>query len=152
MADAAFARTQERKQVAPYWYQAGARGQDLDLYDQFLTPDVVDHSPVVQLVGAGRAAAKRLFADQFGPGVHSTSVVVEDLSAEGDTVAARLTTHLAFQGDVMGVLVAGQTATLSSIEILRCEGTMIAEHWTEQDLRGLFAQLGIIPIATTGDG
>lgn len=138
-------RTQERKQVAQYWYQAGARGQVLDLYDQFLTPDFVDHSPFVELVGAGHEGAKRIFADQFGPGAHIVRVVVEDMIAEGDKVAARLTTHLAFQGEFMGVPVAGRTAALSSIDILRFEGTMIAEHWTEQDLLGLFQQLGIVP-------
>ena len=45
----------------------------------------------------------------------------------------------------MGVPVAGRTGALSSIDILRFEGTMIAEHWTEQDLLGLFQQLGIVP-------
>lgn len=141
---------EEHKAIAHYWYQAAASGHVLDLYDRFLTPDFVDHSPYVEVAGGGHEAAKRTFADQFGPGASIVRVTVEDLIAEGDKVAARIATQLAFQGDFMGVPVAGKTATLTAIDILRFWDKKIAEHWAEQDLLGLLQQLGIISALTAG--
>src|SRR5579875_3594439 len=138
-------RTQELKQIAQYWYQAAAGERVLALYDRFLAPDFADHSPYVEAVGGGHEAARRTFADQFGPGASVVAVRVEALIAEGDRVAARLTTRLAFRGDFMGVPVDGKQATLTSIDILRFRDKQIVEHWTEQDLLGLFQQLGLVP-------
>jgi steroid delta-isomerase-like uncharacterized protein len=70
---------------------------------------------------------------------------VEDMIAEDDRVAVRLTAHAVHRGDFMGVPAAGKGYTISEIHIFRLAGGKIAEHWHVADMLGMMRQLGATP-------
>jgi len=76
------------------------------------------------------------------PDVHYT---VEDLLAEGDKVAVRLTVTGTQHGAFMGIPPTGKHTTVTESAISRIVGGKIAEHWSETDMLGLMQQLGVNP-------
>lgn len=66
---------------------------------------------------------------------------VEDLVAEGDKVAARLTYTGTHQGEMFGLKPAGKAITYSGIAVFRISGDKIVEGWVMGDRWGLFQQL-----------
>jgi predicted ester cyclase len=72
-------------------------------------------------------------------------VTVEDMTAEGDKVAARFTAHGIHKGSFMNLPHTGKPITVTGVEIFRIETGKIAELWGEANLLGLVVQLGILP-------
>jgi len=75
------------------------------------------------------------------PGYH----VVEDLVAEGDKVAGRVTAYGKHEGELFGIPRTGKDIRVSGIAIWRIEDGKIVEHWHETNQLGLMQQLGVIP-------
>jgi predicted ester cyclase len=72
-------------------------------------------------------------------------ITIEDIIAEGDKVAARLTaqgTHLGSLGDIAPT---GRQATWTGMRVFRMVDGKIAEHWANWDDVSLGRQLGILP-------
>jgi len=72
-------------------------------------------------------------------------VTVEDVVAEGDKVARRVTLSGTHKGEYMGIPPTGKQMTMGVITIERIEGGKIAEQWGEADMLGLMQQLGVMP-------
>lgn len=117
------------------------RGGDVNGLDEVCAPDIVIHGPMMppdlaglkQMVPAFRAA----FPDM--------EVVTEDLFAEGDRVADRVTVRGTHQGEFNGIPPSGQRVELHEIHIARIVDGMIVERWTQFDVFGLLQQIGGIP-------
>lgn len=75
------------------------------------------------------------------PGYH----IVEDLIAEGDKVAGRITTYGKHEGDLFGIPATGKEIQVTGMAIWRIADGKIVEHWHETDQLGLLQQLGVIP-------
>jgi predicted ester cyclase len=69
-------------------------------------------------------------------------LTVEDVVANEDRTAARVTFRGTHHGDFQGVPATGRSVTFTSIEFNRMADGKIAEHWVELDLLGLLQQLG----------
>jgi predicted ester cyclase len=72
-------------------------------------------------------------------------LTVEDLMAEGDRVAARVTFRGTHKGPFQGIPPTNRQVTFTSIEMNRMVDGKVAEHWVEIDLLGLLQQLGAVP-------
>ncbi|HEU5014620.1 MAG TPA: ester cyclase [Roseiflexaceae bacterium] len=70
---------------------------------------------------------------------------VEDLIAENDKVACRLTIRGTHQNDFQGIPATGNVITMSAINCFRFVDDKVAEHWSEYDAMGMMQQLGVIP-------
>jgi len=66
---------------------------------------------------------------------------IDDLVAEGDRVAARLTFRGTHQGEFLGVPATGRTVEYVSHEFYRFADGLVAEEWICSDLASLQAQL-----------
>ena len=76
---------------------------------------------------------------------------VEDLIAEGDKVARRLTFRGTHQGEFMGIPPTGKQVSVTGIAIDRIKDGKFVEGWMNEDNLGLLQQLGAIPqMAQTG--
>jgi steroid delta-isomerase-like uncharacterized protein len=73
---------------------------------------------------------------------------VEDLVAEGDRVALRITARGTHTGMFRGILATGKYTEISGIVIRRIAGEQIIEEWVVNDQLGLLQQLGLIPNAS----
>lgn len=118
---------------------------DTDGLDELVAPDVVDHNPIPDQA-AGRdgfkqwmAAARTAFPDLHG--------TVEDVIAEGDRVAARVSWHGTHRGDFMGVPPAGKRVSFSAFHLVRFAEERAVEWWGTADVPGVLRQLG-----ATGSG
>ena len=73
------------------------------------------------------------------------NVTVENMTAEGNKVAARFTARGIHKGAFMGLQPTGKPITMTGIEIFRIENGKIAELWGEANLLGLMQQIGVVP-------
>ena len=78
---------------------------------------------------------------RVGAGVSDPEFTIQDLIAEGDRVAARLTTSARHTGPFMGIEPSGKRYTIDEIHIFRLRDGMLIEHWHEFDKGALLAQL-----------
>jgi predicted ester cyclase len=72
-------------------------------------------------------------------------ITVEDLIAEGDKVANRVTISGTFSGAFAGIPPTGQHATWTATGIYHIVGGKVVEVWEEVDMLGGFQRLGVIP-------
>jgi hypothetical protein len=132
---------EENKQLVQR-YQEIYNNNDLEalsevLVDDLLTPRIM---PGIPPGLQGARAAHRIMLLGF-PDYHT---VIEDLIAENDKVAARITMTGTHTGDFMGIAATGIQVEYSGMYIVRIKDGMIVEHWGEEDGVSLLTQLGAL--------
>jgi steroid delta-isomerase-like uncharacterized protein len=70
------------------------------------------------------------------------NVTIEDITADGDKVWARLVGRGTHRGNFMGVPPTGKAVTVDIIDVCRFEEGKIVEHWGVPDRLGMMEQLG----------
>jgi len=108
-----------------------------------LTPDTIDHNPSPGQ-GPGLEGVKQVFKE-FVAAFPDFQLTVEDMIAEGDKVASRLTLRATHRGEFQGVPATGKQVTQTGIDIVRIAGGKVVERWSEFDNLGLLQQLGAVP-------
>lgn len=68
-------------------------------------------------------------------------IAIDDMIAEGDRVATRVTCTGRHTGEGLGFAATGQPATLKGVAIVRVEKGKIAEAWNYFDVPGMVAKL-----------
>jgi len=76
------------------------------------------------------------------PDVEAT---IEDMIAEGDEVAFRVTVRGTHEGEFMGVPATGTKITMAVQNIYRLRDGKVIERWSNPDMLGMMTQLGAIP-------
>jgi steroid delta-isomerase-like uncharacterized protein len=117
---------------------------NIDLVDELLAPDYVNHSPASPDQPTGPEGVKGVVAI-FRSAIPDLRVVVEDLIAEGDKVAVRYTLEGTHEGELFGVPPTGQRLSIKSISVERVSNGKIREHWRVTDSLDMMQQLGVIP-------
>ena len=116
----------------------------LELIDDFVAPDYVDHTNKV-----GREGLKQLFNMGLTafPDWHET---VEDIIAEGDKVWVRLAYTGTHKGEFMGLAPTRKKITSKAVDIYRIVNGKLAEYWNVTDNVNIFKQIGAIKITEKG--
>ncbi len=143
------AATEERnKALIKRWFDEVWNNGRVDLIDEFRASDAVaagleegtTHShgkgPFEALYGNLRAAFPDL------------RLSIEDLIAEGDSVAIRLTATGTHTGNAFGVRPTGKSVAFSGIIMARIVGGKIAQAWNSLDQMALLRQIGALPNGT----
>ena len=112
--------------------------QDPAAVDELAAEDFTAHT--FGPLPPGRERLKEAMA-RAGAGVSAPVFRVEDVIAEGDRVAVRLTTSAVHSGTFMGVPASGRRYSISEIHIFRIRDGRVAEHWHEFDRTALLRQL-----------
>jgi len=131
------------KQLIRRYYGELWNQWDLDLVDEILANDVTFRGSLGIAV-QGRDGFREyvsLVRSAF-PDFHNT---VEDLVAEEDRVAARLTYRGTHQGPLFGIAPTGRAVSYAGIALFRIAGSRIAAGWVIGDTPGLVRQLGKEP-------
>ncbi len=113
---------------------------NLDAIDELVAPDAVDHEGFGGLDTQGAAGARRLVAATRAA-FPDLRVTIDDLIAEGDKVALRLTLSGTHQGALAGVPASGKRVTFTSLDLYRFADGKLVEHWGQFDTQGLMRQL-----------
>lgn len=133
--------TEENKTIVRRFFEEGPSKGNISAADDLLSPDFAMHVPlpaspgvegINEVITACRAAFEHL------------NVTVEDMIAEGNTVAARFTARGVHKGNFMDLPATGKPITMTGIEIFRIKDGKIIELWGEANLLGLMQQLGIV--------
>ncbi|SER81228.1 ester cyclase [Natrinema salaciae] len=127
-----------RRMQADVWNEG-----NVDAIDDLLAEDFVQHSPWEPSELRGRDEFKRQIRDFHAafPDLHGT---VDDIVAEGDTVANRFTMHATHRGEFMGVEPTGNEIELVGTIFARVEDGRIAERWVVDHVLGFLEQLGTV--------
>ena len=133
----------ENKKIVRRFIEAYNK-RNLDLIDDFVAPDYVDHTNKVD-----REGLKQLFNMGLTafPDWHET---IEDIIAEGDKVWVRLAYTGTHTGEFMGLAPTGKKITSKAVDIYRIVNGKLAEYWNVTDMVNIFKQIGAIEITEKG--
>ncbi|HEU5103984.1 MAG TPA: ester cyclase [Roseiflexaceae bacterium] len=117
------------------------RTGNIALLDPLLAPDMVDHSspsgPVI-----GREPGKQLIAT-YARAFPDTTLTVDLMVAEADTVAAFVSYQGTHTGPFMGHAPTGKPVRVTGMDIMRYRDGQVVELWSTFDDLGLLQQLGL---------
>ncbi len=107
--------------------------------DELVAADFVSHTFGITDDGIAKlkAASQRVHAS-----LTDVRFDVEDMVAEDDRVAVRLTASGTATADFMGMPAAGKSYRIGEMHFFRVREGKVAEHWHQYDAAGQMKQLG----------
>jgi steroid delta-isomerase-like uncharacterized protein len=138
--------TTNKEVVLQKWYQELWDKWNLAVADDLFTQDYRLHLSGVP-APVDRATAKQIVA-MFGAAFPDMRHTVDEMIAEGSTVAARWTVEGTHRGDFQGIAATGRPVKLSGTTVHHMADGKITETWLTVDNLDLLQQLGAIPRAT----
>lgn len=118
-------------------------GANLDLADELIAPDYLEHRS-----GAGEGSPLEGFKEWVRTvhgGFPDWRHTIDDLIAEGDKVVVRNRVFGTHRGEFMGIAPTGKQVEQAGIDIMRIQDGRMVEHWGVYDWHGLYQQLGVLP-------
>jgi steroid delta-isomerase-like uncharacterized protein len=128
-----------RRLIGEVW-----NGGHLDLIDELVAEDHVDHDPA-SAAGPGGREGVRGFVESYRTAFPDTHIELGELIAEGDLVAAPWTATGTHNGELMGIPASGKSVTITGIGVDRVVDGKVVESWSNWDSLGLMTQIGAIP-------
>jgi steroid delta-isomerase-like uncharacterized protein len=118
---------------------------NIDLVDELLAPDYVNHTPASPDQPTGPEGVKGVVS-MFRSAMPDLRVVIEDMIAgEDGKVAVRYTLEGTHEGELFGVPPTGKRLSIKSISVERVSEGKIREHWRVTDSLDMMQQLGVVP-------
>ena len=133
-------RIEQNRQIARRVPEELATGGDLDLIEELYAAEAVEHDPFGDHSGQ---AAIRESMEGLLVAFPDFSATVEEIIAEGNLVAMRVTLRGTHEGEFMGVEPTGREFEVGNMVFTRLDDGMIVERWVQPDTLGLLQQLGI---------
>ncbi len=112
---------------------------DFGAVDQLLTDDFIPHT--WGAMSGGKDELKQAI-ERVSAGISDASMTIEDVIAEEDRVAVRLTSSATHTGEFMGMPASGKRYEIGEIHIFRLRDGRVSEHWHQADFMGMMKQLG----------
>ena len=121
-------------------YQEAYNNCDFDALAELVSADVLTPNIIAGMPSGLEGARVVHQTTLIGmPDYHTT---IEDLIAEGDKVASRVTMTGTHTGNFWGIPPTGRRVNLTGIYIVRIKDGKIVEHWGEENGLTVFKQLG----------
>ena len=121
----------------------GMNSRDIGFIDRVVAPDFLDHNkPPGQAEGVqGMKDAMATFFQGFP----DLKLTVNQLVAEGDIVAACMTTEGTQTGVFMGIPASDKKISITEMHMVRVADGKVVEHWGLADAMTMMQQLGVMP-------
>lgn len=114
---------------------------NLAVVDAVIAPDGQEHQPGIE---PGPEGVKGLI--RFLRGVYPDLILsIEDMTADGDKVWARMRARGTHRGPLMGQPPTGRRVEIDIIDVCRFAGGQVVEHWGVADRFSQLEQLGLLP-------
>jgi len=136
-------QSEGKKEVVRRFVEEVMNAGNLDVADELIAPDHVNHDPTAPDVSPGPTGVKQLismYRSAF-PDIHFET---GEMICEGDIVAHRWTFTGKHEGEMMGVAPTGKKVEVAGVEMNRVENGRITASWTVSDAMGLMNQLGAL--------
>ena len=125
-------------------YEEGVTKGNLAVFDETFAVDYVDHLFRPELP-SGRESLK-VFVGTFRTGFPDVQITVEDVIAEDDKAASRITIRGTHTGEFQGLSPTGKQVTLEALDHWRFSGGKVVEHWGGPNQFSLLHQLGVVSL------
>jgi steroid delta-isomerase-like uncharacterized protein len=133
----------ENKAVVRRFHEEFTNRGDLSVADEVAAPACVLHYGG-RPPAAGPDSFKRTLT-MLRTAFPDLTYTIEDMVAEGDEVAERVTVRGTHRGEFLGVPPTNRPVTFSGLVIFRFAGGRIVENWAMPDLLSVLQQLGAVP-------
>ncbi len=120
--------------------EEGFSRRDTAVVDELFADDFVEHQSGIEPPGREGVRLAIAFLHRAFPDLQ---VSVEDLTADGDRVWARLLARGTHEGNGFGEAT-GRTIVIDIMDVCRFRDGLIAEHWGVPDRFGQMQQLGLL--------
>jgi C-1 hydroxylase len=134
--------TEENKDLVRRYIETWNRG-DLRGMAEFWSPGMVHHT---RMGSHGFDKVLTIVSD-FMTAFPDLKFEIDDLVADGDRVASRMTARATHTGEYMGMPATGRSVTCSVFGIARVADGKLVEHWGVTDELHLMQQVGLVPEA-----
>ncbi len=141
---AAAPSAEENKQLVRSYYERFQEGE-FDALEEVLADDYTLHG----VPGAegeqltGREAVEG-YLRELSEAFPDMTAAIDEMIAEGETVAYRATITGTHEGEFMGISPTGEEVTVDGEGFFRVEDGKLAEAWPLMDTFGMMQQLGVI--------
>jgi steroid delta-isomerase-like uncharacterized protein len=135
--------TEENKALARRVIEQMFNEGNLDVADELLALDYVDHDPTLPEDVHGPEGFKE-YVGMYRSAFPDLHVQIEDQIAEGDRVATRWTGTGTHDGELAGIAPTGKRVTVPGMEIVRIANGKLVEGWEGYDSGTLMRQLGVM--------
>ena len=116
---------------------------NLDLADELIAPDYVDHDPAMPEDINGPEGFKE-YVSAYRTAFPNLHIQIEDQIAEGDKVVTRWTGTGTHEGQLAGIAPTHNRVTLPGMEIVRVSDGKLIEGWEGYDSMTMMRQLGVM--------
>ena len=116
---------------------------NLDVAEELIAPDYVDHDPAMPEDIRGPEGFKE-YVSAYRSAFSDLHIEIEAQIAEGDLVATRWTGTGTHDGELAGIPATGNRVTLPGMEIVRISDGKLVEGWEGYDSMTLMRQLGVV--------
>ncbi|WP_222913407.1 ester cyclase [Natrinema sp. SYSU A 869] len=138
---AATTTPEENKRLARRFPEEVATEGKVDLIDEICAEDVIGHNPLGEIHGRDEL---KDHLESLQTAFGEFSATVEEVIAEGNLVAMRVTLQGTHAGEFMGVDPTGTEFEVVNMVFTRVKDGQIVERWVQPDMLGLMQQLGVI--------
>jgi predicted ester cyclase len=121
--------------------EEGFNAGRLAVADEVIAPDQREHQPGLGPGPEGLKGAIRRLRSAFP----DLTLTIEDITADGDKVWARLKARGTQRGPHMGRPPTGRRIEIDVIDVCRFADGQLVEHWGVPDRFTLLEQLGLLP-------
>jgi steroid delta-isomerase-like uncharacterized protein len=136
------------KDILARMYDEAINGGNLDLIDELLSDDFVEHEEFPGLDDT-RDSVKKLFGMAQGAFTNFRMEPTQFVS-EGDLVVAWVRMKGTHTGEFMGIPASGNELDLELVDMVRVRDGKIVEHWGVSDSLAMMQQLGAAPQPPSG--
>ena len=137
--------SEENKQLVRRWFEEVWNNGRADAIEEMFDENGIAHGlsddPANPIKGPRDF---RPFHTLFREAFPNMMIVVEDMIAEGDKVAARCAVRARHEGDFLGRSATQSPVDFAGITIVRIYNGKIAEAWNNFDFMTLHKQVGLI--------
>jgi steroid delta-isomerase-like uncharacterized protein len=134
--------TEQNKTLARRLFEEVWNSKNLAVLDEMVAPNFVFHNSVQTLYGP---EGFKQFATTYHHAFPEAHFTIEDVIAEGDTVALRWSARGTHQGELLGIPPTGKEVVVTGITITLLSNGKSVEGWGEFDALGMLQQIGVIP-------
>lgn len=135
--------TEENKAQFRRSYEEVLNQGDVSVVDELIAPDFLNHAAPP---GRDRGPeSMRWLATMLRTAFPDLRFTIEELVAEGDMVAGRLTMSGTHEGPLTGMPPTGRAVRQDHMHFVRYRDGKAVEHWGVRDDLGMMQQMGAIP-------
>ncbi len=132
--------SKENKRIYKEFIQEIFNEGHFEKLDELVAPTYVlqDAPPGTPIGSESVKQAATMFRNAFP----DLKIVIDELIAEGDIIAARSTLSGTHKGAIFGIPATGKTVCVTSLTMVRIKNGLLYESWVRNDSLGLLQQLG----------